>query len=79
MPEAVVVLVITGAGGRAGATVIFNVAVPVPPAFVAVMVTVKVPDAVGLPEINPVVALTVKPPGSPVAPKLVGLLVAVIW
>ena len=60
-------------------TVSVNVAEPVPPALVALMVTLEVPAAVGVPEINPVVVLTLKPAGSPVALKLVGLLLAVIW
>ena len=55
-----------------------KVALPVPPALVALMVTVYVPAVVGVPEINPVLVFTVSPPGSPVALKLVGLLVAVI-
>src|SRR5438067_6158728 len=55
-----------------------SVALPVPPAFVALMVTLYVPAVVGVPEINPVLVFTVKPAGSPVALKLVGLLVAVI-
>jgi hypothetical protein len=53
-------------------------AVTVPFPLVALRVTVDVPDAVGVPEINPVVLFTVNPPGNPVAPKLVGLFVAVI-
>ena len=56
-----------------------SVALPVPPALVALIVTVYVPAVVGVPEINPVLVSTVKPAGSPVALKLVGLLVAVIW
>ena len=55
-----------------------SVALPVPPALVALMVTLYVPAVVGVPEINPVLVFTVKPAGSPVALKLVGLLVAVI-
>jgi hypothetical protein len=55
-----------------------SVALPVPPALVALIVTLYVPAVVGVPEINPVLVLTVKPGGSPVALKLVGLLVAVI-
>ena len=55
-----------------------SVALPVPPALVALIVTVYVPAVVGVPEITPVVVFTVNPPGSPVALKLVGLLVAVI-
>jgi hypothetical protein len=66
----------TGAGGL---IVKVNVALPVPPELVALIVTVYVPTVVGVPEINPVLVSTVKPAGSPVALKLVGLLVAVIW
>ena len=65
----------TGAGGL---IVKVNVALPVPPALVALIVTLYVPAVVGVPEITPVVVFTVNPPGSPVALKLVGLLVAVI-
>ena len=56
-----------------------NVALPVPPELVALIVTPYVPAVVGVPEINPMLVFTVKPAGSPVALKLVGLLVAVIW
>jgi hypothetical protein len=68
-------LVITG-----GATVTVNPrdALPVPPVFVALSVTLEVPPAVGVPEIKPETVFTVKPAGNPVAPKLVGELVAVI-
>ena len=55
-----------------------SVALPVPPELVALIVTVYVPAVVAVPEINPVLVLTVNPAGSPVALKLVGLLVAVI-
>jgi len=65
----------TGVGGL---IVKVNVWLPVPPALVALIVTVYVPAVVGVPEINPVLVFTVKPAGSPVALKLVGLLVAVI-
>jgi hypothetical protein len=65
----------TGAGGL---MVKVSVALPVPPALVALMVTLYVPAVVGVPEINPVLVFTVNPAGSPVALKLVGLLVAVI-
>ena len=65
MPVALVALVITGVGG--GLMVIVNVALPVPPALVALMVTVKVPAAVGVPEISPVAVFTVKPAGNGVA------------
>ena len=66
----------TGGAGRT--TVKVRVAVPVPPALVALMVTVYVPAVVGVPEINPVLVFTLRPGGSPMASKLVGLLVAVI-
>ncbi len=45
-----------------------KVAFPVPPLLVALSVTIDVPDAVGVPEINPFLLLTDKPAGSPVAP-----------
>ena len=44
-----------------------SVAVPVPPLFVARSVTVEAPAAVGVPEITPVVVLTERPAGNPVA------------
>ena len=44
-----------------------SVALPVPPALVALMVTLYVPAVVGVPEINPVLVFTLKPAGSPVA------------
>ena len=74
VPVAEVALVITGA---AGLMVRVRVALPVPPALVAPMVTMEVPAAVGVPEIKPLL-FTERPPGSPEAPKLVGLLLAVI-
>ncbi len=49
-------------------TVSVRVALPVPPLLVALTVTVEVAAAVGVPEINPVVLLTVNPAGNPVAP-----------
>ena len=55
-----------------------RVALPVPPLLVALRVTLEVPAPVGVPEINPEPVLTVRPAGSPDAPKLVGELVAVI-
>jgi hypothetical protein len=61
------------------ATVSVKVAVPVPALFLALSVIVETPPAVGVPEIRPVVVLTVRPAGRPVAPKLVGELLAVIW
>ena len=52
---------------------------PVPPALVALRVTLETPALVGVPEMSPLVVLSVRPAGSPMAPKLVGLFVAVIW
>jgi hypothetical protein len=45
-----------------------RVAFPVPPLLVALRVTVELPAAVGVPEINPVPLFTVNPAGNPVAP-----------
>jgi hypothetical protein len=39
----------------------------VPPEFVALIVTLNVPDEEGVPVIDPVVVFTVRPPGRPVA------------
>ena len=50
----------------------------VPAPFRAVMVTLVVPVVVGVPEITPVLVLTLRPAGSGLAVKLVGLWVAVI-
>jgi hypothetical protein len=75
MPLADPLLVMTGARGM---MVITTLAVPVPPAFVAVMVAVAVPAAVGVPMIAPEVELTDRPLGRPLAPKEVGLFVAVM-
>ena len=61
--------------------VITRVAVAVlqePAPLLAVMVTLVVPAVVGVPEITPVLVLTVRPAGNGLAVKLVGLLVAVI-
>ena len=61
--------------------VITNVALAVlqePAPLLAVMVTLVVPAAVGVPEITPVLVFTLRPGGSGLAVKLVGLLVAVI-
>jgi hypothetical protein len=55
-----------------------SVAFPVPLAFVALRVTEEVPAVVGVPLMSPVVVLTERPAGSPVASYEVGLLVAVI-
>ena len=56
-----------------------NLAEPVPAELAALIVTLKVPAPPGLPEMTPVVWLTESPAGRPVALKLVGLLLAVIW
>jgi hypothetical protein len=45
-----------------------RVALPVPPALVALSVTDEVPAAVGVPEIKPVPVFTDSPIGNPVAP-----------
>ena len=63
-PVAVPALEITGA---AGLMVRLKVMVPVPPALVALRVTLEVPAVVGVPEIKPVAVLIDKPAGSPVA------------
>jgi hypothetical protein len=64
--------------GVAGLIVMTSVALPVPPALDALIVTLYVPAVVGVPEINPVLVFTDKPAGNPVALKLVGLFAAVI-
>ncbi len=64
--------------GRPAAIVKLSDAVPVPVALVALSVTDVVPLVEGMPEITPVLVLTLRPSGSPVAAKLVGLLLAVI-
>src|SRR5688572_5204096 len=74
--EAVAALVMTGGPVT---TVITSVWIPVPVALVALIVMLKVPVPVGAPEMTPVVVLTESPAGNPVALKLVGLLLAVIW
>jgi hypothetical protein len=74
-PIAVVALVIAGFDN---VMVSVNVAEPVPPAFVALIVTVVVAAAVGVPVIFPVEELTLRPAGNPVALKLVGVLLAAI-
>jgi len=53
--------------GFGGLIVKVNVALPVPPELVALMVTLYVPAVVGVPEIKPVLVFTDKPAGSPVA------------
>ena len=44
--------------------VIVNVALPVPPELVALIVTLYVPAVVGVPEITPVLVFTLKPGGN---------------
>jgi hypothetical protein len=53
--------------------------VPVPLVLVALTVALYVPAVVGVPEIAPVAVFTANPGANPVAPKLVGRLLAVIW
>ena len=65
--------------GEAMVTVRVSGALPVPPLLEALRVTLKVPAAVGVPEIKPEVVFTERPLGSPDAPKTVGELLAVIW
>ena len=61
-----------------GLIVRVSVFVFVPPALLALIVTEYIPAAVGVPEIRPLLISIVRPGGSPVASKLVGLLVALI-
>ena len=61
--------------GRRGEVHAFE---PVPPTFVTRIVAEKLPDAVGVPLIKPVLELTVNPPGKPVALNEVGPLVPAI-
>ena len=70
--------VAVGVGDAGAAIVRLSCADPVPAEFAAEIVTLKVPDSLGVPEISPVAVLTERPAGKPEAPKLVGLLVAVI-
>jgi hypothetical protein len=72
---AVPLLVITGGGT---VTVRVKGALPVPALLAALSVTLEVPAPVGVPEIKPETVFTMRPVGSPDAPKLVGELVAVI-
>jgi hypothetical protein len=65
--------------GGADAIVSVRAATPVPALLVALRETVEVAAVVGVPEIRPVVVLIDRPAGNPVAPKLVGVLEAVIW
>ena len=51
---------------------------PVPVTLLADIVMVLVPAVVGVPEMTPVAVFTVRPAGSPVALKLVGVFFAVM-
>ena len=63
VPLALSALLIDG-----GATIVnVTVAEPVPTLLVALKITLKVPEAVGVPEIKPDAVFTVRPAGSPVA------------
>jgi hypothetical protein len=56
---------ITGVGGF---IVITKLELPVPPAFIALMFTLKTPKTVGDPEMTPITELKVSPAGKVVAP-----------
>jgi len=56
-----------------------NMELPTPLALEALIVTLLAPETVAMPLINPVDWLMLSPEGNPVASKLVGLLLAVIW
>ena len=58
-------LLITGADDAT--TYRVSVFMPVPAEFVALMVTLKVPNTVGVPLMTPVPVFTVRPAGRPVA------------
>ena len=79
MAVAVRVEVITGAPKIGSDRLIVRMASPVPAPLAAERVTLKVPAAtLGVPEIRPVVVLIERPPGRPVALKVVGELSAAI-
>jgi hypothetical protein len=59
--------------------VIVSVAVPVPPALVALMDAAVTATVEGVPVIRPVSGFNTNGEGKPTEPKLVGVLVAVIW
>src|SRR3989442_12210705 len=63
--------------GVAAVIVTASVWGPVPPVLVALRVTVEAPALVGVPVMSPVVALSARPAGNPVALKLVGFFVMV--
>ena len=75
-PLAVVALVMTGVAGHDGNG---QRKLPVPPRVGrAEAHGMDTPAAVGIPEITPVAGSTLRPAGKPLAPKLVGLWLAVI-
>ena len=65
--------------GAESEIVIVTARLPVPVPLVALTFAVKEPLDPGVPLMRPVAVLTASPGGSPVALKLVGLFVAVIW
>lgn len=67
LPGAAVPVAVPPVVAGAAVTEITRVAVPVPPEFVAPIVTVLLPTSVGVPEIAPVVVSTVSPAGRLVA------------
>ena len=73
---AVVGLVMMGGWGRLMVKV--SVWFPVPVTLLAERVMVVVAAVVGVPEMRPVAVFTVRPAGSPVALKFVGVLSAVM-
>ena len=75
---AVSALVIEGTSGQIVMTSVAVALLQELAPLLAVMVTLVVPAVVGVPEITPVLALILRPAGSGIALKLVGLLVAVI-
>ena len=77
-PEATLAASCTGEALLVAEIVSERMELPVPPELEAVRVTVEVPAVEGVPEISPVLVLTERPEGNPVAPKLVGELVPVI-
>src|SRR2546428_1488402 len=64
--------------GVAAVIVTASVWGPVPPALVALRVTVEAPALVGVPVMSPVVALSARPAGNPVALKVEVLILAAI-
>jgi hypothetical protein len=76
VPLALTALVMAG---RAGKIRMARLADPLPPALAAETFAVKLPAAVGVPVIKPLVALMVKPAGRPLALNAVALLLAVTW